>query len=353
MARGVGVYAKETGSNVERLVMVANAVGEPTVVLDSSAPFTRFHIAITFAFAVPNGALTVKADYAGLVSSEAFNALADRVVTTHGTDSPTQGEAQDIYGVKTFMSDVHIKNPENPKHYINISTRDDATMSISNLTSATSFQMIDANPSYGFKFSGNVIPYYNNRYSLGFTDQRWKTVYATNVPTGIGMLIQKRNQNATVLDQKTEVYGDLKSLGLYILTARWATTAPNDSTRPSQRACVYIELPDEYYRQRDTDGDLKCAVQLSIDRMDKWQPIAMSGQSTITHIPTDTITKTVILKDSMMITSPTLLEDMFNGNYTSTKNAKVFVLHSLEDFGPNALNNDTRTVRISAVVYRL
>lgn len=52
----------------------------------------------------------VSADQSWYASADAFNKIANRVVTTHSEDSSTVGEDQDVYGEKTFKGDMYTSN---------------------------------------------------------------------------------------------------------------------------------------------------------------------------------------------------------------------------------------------------
>lgn len=101
-----GIFAEQDG--VERLVAVANCLGDPTHVTGSSEGYTRFHLALTIKYAVNASAFSIEPNIAGLISRGEFEAWVNRVVTTTKPSGAPYGETQDIYGVKSFRDTVFI-----------------------------------------------------------------------------------------------------------------------------------------------------------------------------------------------------------------------------------------------------
>lgn len=101
-----GIFAKQDG--VEQLIAVANCLGDPTHVTGSSEGYTRFHLALTIKYAVNANVLTVLTNTAGLISRGEFEAWTNRVVTTTSPSGAPYGEAQNIYGLKSFRDMVTI-----------------------------------------------------------------------------------------------------------------------------------------------------------------------------------------------------------------------------------------------------
>ena len=96
-----GIFAEQDG--VERLVAVANCLGDPTHVTGSSEGYTRFHLTLTIKYVVNASAFSIEPNLAGLISRGEFEAWMNRVVTTTSPSGAPYGEAQEIYGVKQFI----------------------------------------------------------------------------------------------------------------------------------------------------------------------------------------------------------------------------------------------------------
>ena len=149
-----GIFAAQDG--MERLVAVANCLGDPTQVTGSSEGYTRFHLALTIKYAVNANVLTVLTNTAGLISRGEFEAWMNRVVTTTAPSGAPYGEAQEIYGVKSFRD----------------------TMSIGALNKrANVLQFGD----YGI--AGSILPASapETTVDLGSSESKWKNLYVENV----------------------------------------------------------------------------------------------------------------------------------------------------------------------------
>lgn len=149
-----GIFAEQDG--VERLVAVANCLGDPTHVTGSSEGYTRFHLALTIKYAVNANVLTVLTNTAGLISRGEFEAWINRVVTTTSPSGAPYGEAQEIYGVKSFKTDIdigHVRKRANVKQFGD------------------------------YDISGSIIPreVTNIRNDLGSSESKWKNLYVENV----------------------------------------------------------------------------------------------------------------------------------------------------------------------------
>ena len=149
-----GIFAAQDG--VERLVAVANCLGDPTHVTGSSEGYTRFHLALTIKYAVNANVLTVLTNTAGLISRGEFEAWMNRVVTTTSPSGAPYGEAQEIYGVKSFRDTMFIG----------------ALYKRANL-----LQFGDYN------ISGSILPVKapDVNIDLGSSESRWKNLYVENV----------------------------------------------------------------------------------------------------------------------------------------------------------------------------
>lgn len=110
-----GIFAAQDG--VERLVAVANCLGDPTHVTGSSEGYTRFHLALTIKYGVNNSPFIIKPNFAGLISRGEFEAWMNRVVTTTSPSGAPYGESQEIYGVKSFR-DTMIIGSESGRAYV-------------------------------------------------------------------------------------------------------------------------------------------------------------------------------------------------------------------------------------------
>ena len=111
-----GIFAEQDG--VERLVAVANCLGDPTHVTGSSEGYTRFHLALTIKYAVNASAFSIEPNLAGLISRGEFEAWMNRVVTTTSPSGAPHGEAQEIYGVKSFRNSMLIGSTSERAHVL-------------------------------------------------------------------------------------------------------------------------------------------------------------------------------------------------------------------------------------------
>lgn len=149
-----GIFAKQDG--VEQLIAVANCLGDPTHVTGSSEGYTRFHLALTIKYAVNANVLTVLTNTAGLISRGEFEVWTNRVVTTTSPSGAPYGEAQIIYGVKTFEDEMYIgrvAKRANVRH------------------------------SGDYDITGSIIPrkVTNIRNNLGSSESKWQNLYVENL----------------------------------------------------------------------------------------------------------------------------------------------------------------------------
>ena len=149
-----GIFAAQDG--VERLIAVANCLGDPTHVTGSSEGYTRFHLALTIKYAVNASAFSIEPNLAGLISRGEFEAWMNRVVTTTSPSGAPYGEVQEIYGVKTFRDAMFIgsiSDRANVLHY----------------------------GDYGI--SGSILPTSapDVTVDLGSSKSKWKNLYVENV----------------------------------------------------------------------------------------------------------------------------------------------------------------------------
>lgn len=149
-----GIWAEQDG--VEQLVAVANCLGDPTHVTGSSEGYTRFHLALTIKYGVNANVLSVEPNIAGLISRGEFEAWTERVVTTTSPSGAPYGEAQDIYGTKSFKDD----------------------MEIGQVTKRANVRHMG---DYGI--AGSIIPRVvtNIQNNLGSSQNKWQNLYVNNL----------------------------------------------------------------------------------------------------------------------------------------------------------------------------
>ena len=149
-----GIFAAQDG--VEQLVAVANCLGDPTHVTGSSEGYTRFHLALTIKYGVNATVLSVEPNIAGLISRGEFEAWMNRVVTTTSPSGEPYGEAQIIYGLKSFRDMVTI---------------------------GALYQRANVLHFGDYGIYGSVLPIRapNVNLDLGSSDSKWQNLYVENV----------------------------------------------------------------------------------------------------------------------------------------------------------------------------
>lgn len=104
IANTLCVFAKLDGGEESKLVIVASA-DSPETIHPLPQPYNAI---VDLYIELSNTAVSeVSADNSWYASARAFNAIANRVVTTHSEDSLTAGEHQEVYGVKTFKDHMY------------------------------------------------------------------------------------------------------------------------------------------------------------------------------------------------------------------------------------------------------
>ena len=149
-----GIFAAQDG--VERLIAVANCLGDPTHVTGSSEGYTRFHLSLTIKYAVNASAFSIEPNLAGLISRGEFEAWMNRVVTTTSPSGAPYGEVQEIYGVKTFRDAMFIGSISDRAYVLH----------------------------YGdYGISGSILPTSapDVTVDLGSSKSKWKNLYVENV----------------------------------------------------------------------------------------------------------------------------------------------------------------------------
>lgn len=141
---------------------------------------------------------------------EARQALESRVVTTHSAGSPTTGDDQTIYGIKSFKSEIHVNANiyawnvvlaaiETDAEKILWSDTDDTCIDITtyhgnnNVLRLTSDSVIllnnptEVNGSFGItgEVYSDLIPE-NTGQNIGSSDKRWDNVYAEAINANSG-----------------------------------------------------------------------------------------------------------------------------------------------------------------------
>lgn len=120
------VAGESTGGDCKSLYIYGHKESDPThdyvlAVLSSNTPFhlpivgevsNTYGTSMDFVYAVADGAVS-SIDNSAFVTRAEFNRLYERAVTTHAYGTPTIGEAQTIYGQKTFKEKVSIDFPGN------------------------------------------------------------------------------------------------------------------------------------------------------------------------------------------------------------------------------------------------
>lgn len=203
------VAGESTGGDCKSLYIYGHKESDPThdyvlAVLSSNTPFhlpivgevsNTYGTSLDLVYSVADGAVS-SIDSSAFVTRAEFNRLYERAVTTHAYETPTVGEAQDIYGLKTFKNKVSIDydSGANPNAYISM-TRDDYSSELSGY----SYQL---NPSYGPSF-------YAVRGGLSFStnDHKFET-YVNETTNGSEItnayrLLDEYGQNARTISNVT------------------------------------------------------------------------------------------------------------------------------------------------------
>lgn len=106
IANTLFVFARLDGGE-SKLVIIASA-DNPETIHPLPQPYNAI---IDLYIELSDTAVSeVSADQSWYASANAFNKIANRVVTTHSEDSPTVGEDQDVYGIKTFKNTIRTSN---------------------------------------------------------------------------------------------------------------------------------------------------------------------------------------------------------------------------------------------------
>lgn len=130
IANTLCVFARLDGGE-SKLVIIASA-DNPDTVHPLPEPYNAI---IDLYIELSDTAVSeVSADQSWYASADAFNKIANRVVTTHSEDSSTVGEVQDVYGIKTFkdqmytshvtpLNDLDVDLGDSAHNYKNVFTR--------------------------------------------------------------------------------------------------------------------------------------------------------------------------------------------------------------------------------------
>lgn len=180
-AYGYGIYGylQNEGIENETLLVVANYDGNVTYVSEASGPYTRFHFAITIKLSMANDVISVEPRYNGLVSSAAFQNLANRTVTTHSATDAIVGDPQIVRGQKHFYDTTYFGGESNAP-YIEIETdRDNGSMYLKAEHSSQQIRIQMKPKLYGDDSNNNVYvntnisPSGDGLVSLGVSEHRW------------------------------------------------------------------------------------------------------------------------------------------------------------------------------------
>jgi hypothetical protein len=203
------VAGESTGGDCKSLYIYGHKESDPThdyvlAVLSSNTPFhlpivgevsNTYGTSLDLVYSVADGAVS-SIDSSAFVTRAEFNRLYERAVTTHAYATPTVGEAQDVYGLKTFKNKVSIDydSGANPNAYISM-TRDNYSSDLSGY----SYQL---NPTYGPSF--NAV-----RGGLSFsTDDHKFETYVNETTNGSEItnayrLLDEYGQNARTISNIT------------------------------------------------------------------------------------------------------------------------------------------------------
>lgn len=199
------VAGESTGGDCKSLYIYGHKESDPThdyvlAVLSSNTPFhlpivgevsNTYGTSLDLVYSVADGAVS-SIDSSAFVTRAEFNRLYERAVTTHAYATPTVGEAQDVYGLKTFKNKVSIDydSGANPNAYISM-TRDNYSSELSGY----SYQL---NPTYGPSF--NAV---RGGLSFGTDDHKFET-YVNETTNGSEItnayrLLDEYGQNARTI----------------------------------------------------------------------------------------------------------------------------------------------------------
>lgn len=180
-AYGYGIYGylQSEGIENEKLLVVANYDGNVTYVSEASGPYTRFHFAITIKLSMANNVISIDPRYNGLVSSAAFQDLADRTVTTHSAVDPMVGDPQVIRGSKHFYGTTYFGGESNaPRIEIDVDS-ENGSMYLNAEHSSQQIRIQMKPKLYGDDSNNNVYvnsnisPSGDGTVSLGVNEHRW------------------------------------------------------------------------------------------------------------------------------------------------------------------------------------
>lgn len=208
LARVYGMWAKIEGDENETLVIVARCGSgvTPTTINPYSVGYEKFFV---------NCAIEITAEQANAIevsetnyyaSSEALSqevlerqSLASRVVTCHISGDETTGEAQTIYGVKTFVNKLYANNvietPRTDSMLVNapfITTWNSIDYDEYSYIGTSSHQykhiyaknIGDENSHlYGIVTSKGITPHAPNSYDIGASNNRYAYVYCSTLDT--------------------------------------------------------------------------------------------------------------------------------------------------------------------------
>lgn len=180
-AYGYGIYGylQSEGIENEKLLVVANYDGNVTYVSEASGPYTRFHFAITIKLSMANNVISIDPRYNGLVSSAAFQDLADRTVTTHSAVDPMVGDPQVIRGSKHFYGTTYFGGESNaPRIEIDVDS-ENGSMYLNAEHSSQQIRIQMKPKLYGDDSNNNVYvnsnisPSGDGTVSLGSSEHKW------------------------------------------------------------------------------------------------------------------------------------------------------------------------------------
>ena len=180
-AYGYGIYGylQNEGIENEKLLVVANYDGNVTYVSEASGPYTRFHFAITIKLSMANDVISIDPRYNGLVSSAAFQDLANRTVTTHSAADAMVGENQIVRGQKHFYDTTYFGGNSNAP-YIEIAVdRENDSMYLNAEHESQQIRIQMKPKDYGDDSNNNVYvntnisPSGDGTVSLGSNEHKW------------------------------------------------------------------------------------------------------------------------------------------------------------------------------------
>lgn len=234
-----------------------------------------------------------------ITTREALSARVDanedvcaRSVTTHASGTPTAGEAQTIYGNKTFKDDVYVGDingvtlklhgeEQNHYGYADIEAENNSDSSRARL-------VFNVDGVSQIECEGNFTPFENNEYSLGSTSYSWNTIYANSLRMPINAVSSVQGNTLAIMGSKL----NNNSGALKILSNVQYVRENGEYIRPSESTITFMNTK---YAADGTTINAEAAITLECDYDDN--SIIRIGSH---HGLSDTGT-TVVIQDTLEV----------------------------------------------------